>query len=180
MFRTLPSSSSHRFSCVSFVQSSSSGYLYRYKWIYQYHPYHVIYSFATFHRVSQCQIIAIITCNRTSEPSTPPSKSAEELSKKPPLTIRKAITPPYMIHICIININRGWGSSLIPYHHNFHDRFDTKAIINILDNLQYVRNLLAVLSKRSICIMLVILSITFPKKRHISIPNNQWSTYQTL
>ena len=55
-----------------------------------------IYSFATFHRVSQCKIIVIITCNRTSEPITPPSKSAEELSKKPPLTIRKAILPPYV------------------------------------------------------------------------------------
>ena len=95
MFRTLPSSSSHLLSCVSFVQSSSWGHLHSHKWIHQCHPYHVTYySFATFHRVPQCKIIAIITCNRTSEPSTPPSKSAEELSKKPRLTIRKAIIPP--------------------------------------------------------------------------------------
>ena len=56
------------------------------------------------------QITIIIT--RTSEPRTPPSKSAEELATKPPLTIRKVINL-ISLNITLANIHIYIGIILI-------------------------------------------------------------------
>ena len=44
---------------------------------------------------------------RTSEPSRPPSKSAEELGQKPPLTIRKVIISS--VNLKIILVKKHWN-----------------------------------------------------------------------
>ena len=87
---------------------------------------------------------------RTSEPSRPPSKSAEELGKKPPLTIRK------VINLINLKITFKYTGIILITHFQLEkqvDKYDPNYYNP--DNDQYLGNLLAVLSNQNIWIMLV-------------------------